>query len=59
MPKNSDPPKDPPTKKALYINDFPPELRDEIEKMARGSNYSLRVTVLTLIREALVTRRKA
>ena len=48
---------DPPKKKSLFINDFPPELRAEVEKIARTSNFSLRVAVLTLIREALVTRR--
>lgn len=45
--------------KALHIESFPADLRAAVDDEARKASFSMRVTIITLLREAIIARKAA
>lgn len=47
------------TPRRMFVDDFPVDLRQQIDEIAGETRMSMRVTVINLLREAIAARKLA
>lgn len=47
------------TPRRMFVDDFPVDLRQQIDEIAGATRMSMRVTVINLLREAIAARKLA